>query len=239
MVTTKRDVLFIGVEAGAFDRYRESLSLAEFRADFISTVSGALELMVLLPYDALIVAYPTPDLPLERFLDAVRRENSSCRHAAVVLLAAPGWGKQAEGFIGMGANRVLAHDAPPELLQQILPDLLNAAPRIPMRLLTRLEVPSGLGPSRVLCQTVNVSSSGMLVRLDEPYPVGTEVGFELVVPGENQPIRGRAEVVRHTVQRRDPVGGVAVRFRSFRSGDRVRFTTTLTRHVVPDQLAAH
>jgi hypothetical protein len=94
MVTIKRDLLFIGVEAATFDRYRESLSLAEFRADFISTVSGALELMVLLPYDALIVAYPTPDLPLERFLDAVRRENSSCRHAAVVLLAAPGWGSR-------------------------------------------------------------------------------------------------------------------------------------------------
>jgi hypothetical protein len=239
MVTTKRDVLFIGVEAGIFDRYRESLSLAEFRADFISTASGALELMALLPYDALIVACPTPDLPLERFLDAVRRENSSCRHASVVLLASPGWGKQAEGFIGLGANRVLPTDAPPELLQQILPDLLNAAPRIPMRLLTRLEVPSGLGPSRVLCQTVNVSSSGMLVRLDEPYPVGTEVGFELVVPGENQPIRGRAEVVRHTVQRRDPVGGVAVRFRSFRTGDRARFASTLTRHAAPDELAAH
>ncbi len=228
MYTSKRDVLFVGIETAVYERLTEGLSLADFRTDYISTLAGALELMALLPYDALLVGYPPAGMPFERFVDAVRKEDSSCRRAALVLLARSDAILEAEMHAGRGANRVVPEDVPASLLQEILPGLVNPAPRHPLRALTRLEVPSELGPNRLLCQTVNVSSTGMLVRLDEDFPVGMQVSFELLVPGDAKPIRGRAEVVRHTVPRREMFGGLALRFCSFRGRDADRFAEQLT-----------
>jgi len=230
--TGKRDVLFVGFEPPLFERWTGGLSLAEFRCDYISTAAGALELSALLPYDAVVIAFPTSDMPLERFLDALRKESSTCRHSAVLLVTRDGLLSEAESYVGRGANRVLLASDPPQALQQALPGIIEVAPRVPLRALARLEVPSELGTTRVLCQTVNVSTSGMLVRIDETYPVGTEIGFELTVPGEPGPIRGRAEVVRHATLRRERLTGVAMRFRSIRGEDQGRFVQHLSQLAV-------
>ena len=139
---------------------------------------------------------------------------------------------EAEAHVGKGANRVLQASAQPAALQQVLPAIIEVAPRVQLRALARLDVPSKLGTTRVLCQTVNVSSSGMLVRIDETYPIGTEIGFELTVPGERGPIRGQAEVVRHTSQRRERVTGVALRFRSILGEDQDRLVQHLSQLAV-------
>jgi CheY-like chemotaxis protein len=232
MITGKRDVLFVGLDTVTYDRLTQSLSLAAFRTDYISTAPGALELISLLPYDALVVVFPPPGMPSERFLNWIRKEDSTCRHAAVVLLAADGATAEAEAYLGHGANRVLPIDSTPGVLGEVLPALIDVAPRVNLRALTRLEIPSDLGLSKVLCQTVNVSASGMLVRIDEDYPIGTVVEFELSVPGEQSPIRGRAEVVRHTVRRKEQIRGVGLRFRSFQGEDGHRFAGHLTRVAV-------
>jgi hypothetical protein len=232
MLTAKRDVLFVGFEPPLFERWTGGLSLAEFRSDYISTAAGALELTALLPYDAVVIALPVPDMSIERLLDFLRRESSSCKNSAVVLVAPDEAITEAESHVGRGANRVLAASSPPSALQHVLPVIIEVAPRVPLRALARLEVPSELGTTRVLCQTVNVSSSGMLVRIDEPYPVGTEIGFELTVPGESGPIRGQAEVVRHATQRRERLTGVALRFRSIRVEDQDRLVLHLSQLAV-------
>ncbi|MGE5236067.1 MAG: PilZ domain-containing protein [Acidobacteriota bacterium] len=232
MITGKRDVLFVGLDTATYERLTQSLSLAAFRTDYISTAPGALELISLLPYDAMVVAFPPPGMPTERFLDWIRKEDSTCRHSALVFLAADGVMPDAEAFLGQGANRVLPLDAPAGVLGEVLPGLIDVAPRVGLRALTRLEVPSDLGLSKVLCQTVNVSASGMLIRIDEDYPIGTVVDFELSVPGEQAPIRGRAEVVRHTVRRKEQLRGVGLRFRSFRGDDGHRFAGHLSQIAV-------
>ncbi len=228
-MTSKRDVLFVGFDSAAYERFTQGLSLAYFRTDYISTAPGALELTALLPYDALVVTYPPPGMLMERFLDAIRKEDSTCKHAALVLLAPEALEKEAEAFVGLGVNRVLPTTALPDMLQQVLPALIDVAPRVSLRALTRLEVPSELGQSRVLCQTVNVSASGMLIRIDEDFPPGTVVDFELNFPGDANPIRGRAEVVRQTMTRKEHLRGVAVRFRGFRGEDGRRFASQLAR----------
>lgn len=225
----KRDVLFVGLKPENYEKTSQRLSLAEFRSDFISTTSGAIELIGLLPYDAIVVAYPPPDLPVERLLDVIRREGSTCRRAAVVMLTDDAHVAEASWFVGRGANRVIDVEAAAGELQETLAALISAAPRIPLRALTRLEVPSDLGPLRVLCQTVNVSLSGMLIRIDERFDLGSTLGFELTVPGEAAPVRGSAEVIRHSMQRREPVQGVGLRFSSFRGDDQGRFVASIAR----------
>ena len=77
MLTAKRDILFVGFEPPLFERWTGGLSLAEFRCDYISTAAGAFELTTLLPYDAVVIAFPTADMSVERFLDALRKESST------------------------------------------------------------------------------------------------------------------------------------------------------------------
>ena len=80
-----------------------------------------------------------------------------------------------------------------------------------------------LGGARdmILCQTENISSSGMLIKTDKRYEVGAEIEFEFTLPNDERPISGRAAIVRHTQIGRDQVGGVGLRFLSF-SGDSQR-----------------
>jgi len=223
----KRNVLFVGLELGVFEKISQSLSVSEFAVDYISGAMSAVELISLLPYDAFVAGYPLPDMELRRFLDAIRRPSSTSRQAAVVLLAPAELRREAEAFLGRGVGRVLSLTDPPEFLQQILPGLLDVAVRIPLRAVSRLEGDAGRGRNLVLCQTVNVSSTGMLIRTDQGYPLGAELAFELSLPGERKPIRGRAEVVRYTVEQKERISGVGVRFRAFEGEDRYRFESHL------------
>jgi hypothetical protein len=88
-----------------------------------------------------------------------------------------------------------------------------------------------LSPSstNVTCQSENISTTGMLVQAERSYPIGTQLGFELTLPGDSSPVRGYAVVVRHTMADREPVSGFAVQFASFAGQDKVRFETLLRR----------
>jgi uncharacterized protein (TIGR02266 family) len=231
MYGVQRSTLVVGLEEETFDEVASVLSAAKFYADCGETAAAALESIAFLPFDAIIVAYPLPDMPMADFLAAVRRKDSPCRQAAVVLLARQGTLNEAEEFMGKGANRVLPVEDFAEQLPHVLFRLLEVPPRFAMRATSRLKVQLSWGTSQTLCQTENISAHGMLIKTDHTYPIGTQMSFELTMPGDNNPIRGFAVVVRHTMERRERVTGVAVRFSSFDSDDKKRFESLLTRLV--------
>lgn len=80
----------------------------------------------------------------------------------------------------------------------------------------------------ILCQTENFSGTGMLIKTERRYDVGTRLGFEFSL-GDDRPIHGVAEVVRHTLIGRDQVGGIGVRFLSFAGDSQRRFEAFLQR----------
>src|SRR5262249_57287484 len=65
--------------------------------------------------------------------------------------------------------------------------------------------------SDLSCQSENISETGMLLRSPEAYPIGTRVRFECTLPGDRSPLRGEAEVVRHTVSEVEQVQGIGVK----------------------------
>ena len=79
----------------------------------------------------------------------------------------------------------------------------------------------------VACRTVNVSSSGMLLRLSEAYRPGTIVVFEMGLPGSTRPVCGHARVVRRTSVRREPFPGVGVAFAGLHENARSRLNSFL------------
>jgi DNA-binding NarL/FixJ family response regulator len=231
MYGVQRSTLVVGLDEETFNEVASVLSAAKFYADYGETAAAALESIAFLPFDAIIIAHPLADMPMADFLAAVRRKDSPCRQAAVVLLARQGTLNEAEEFLGKGANRVLPVEDFAEQLPHVLFRLLEVPPRFAMRATSRLKVQLSWGTTQTICQTENISAHGMLIKTDHTYPIGTQMSFELSMPGDNNPVRGFAVVVRHTMERRERVTGVAVRFSSFDSDDKKRFEGLLARLV--------
>ena len=191
--------------------------------------SEALELASAGHYDGLVVAYPLGDAPMVGFLASLRRPACPCRNSAVVLLTEDCAKAEAETYLGRGANKVLTWGEAPLRLPGVLEDLLQVAPRLPIELPVRvMPVAEGRGES-VGCRTVNISSSGMLLRVTEAYQPGTILVLEMGLPGSTLPVVGHAKVVRRTSVRREPFAGVGVTFAGLHDGARARLTTFLQR----------
>ncbi len=227
MDAVQRSTLVVGVTPKVFEKISKVLKRNGFVADFSENGGVALESISFLPFDAIVAACPLPDMPVPQFLDAVRAKTSPCRQSAVVLLATPSAHPDAEALVGKGANRALSVQEIDDELAHELSRLLEVPPRFAMRAISRLKVQLSWGTSQTLCQTEDISAHGMLIKTDHPYPVGTQMAFELAIPGDAEPVRGFAVVVRQTQKTRERASGVGVRFSSFERDDKKRFEVLL------------
>lgn len=161
-------------------------------------------------YDLLVVALPAPGA--DRVVRRLREPDCASRHAGLVVLAEPGVDER-ENLLGCFANRLLPADCADPAFRQAVLDLLDVAPRrtLPATAAARIVLPGGASRS---LRVENLSASGLLLRATDVLPVGTVFGFQLDLPGDSEPVRGRAEVVR--LAARDEAGecGIAARFRA-------------------------
>ncbi|MEM1177114.1 MAG: PilZ domain-containing protein [Acidobacteriota bacterium] len=218
-----RNVLAIGVSQAEFQRFVPFLARQSFEVDRFPSGVGALELITQIRFEMLLVRFPLPDMDLSSFLSSVRRDGSPCHGASLILLTASSHEADAHRFIGQGANRSISLEASEDTIQSSISGLLDVAPRKAARFLARMEIRIGGAKDMLLCQTENMSSTGMLVRTDRRYEIGTQIEFEFSVVGDPRPLRGVAQVVRHTIVGRDRVGGIGMRFLSFAGDSQLRF----------------
>jgi CheY-like chemotaxis protein len=225
----RKNVLAIGVTPREFEHVAPFLARGEFDVDRFPTGAGALELTNRVPIAVLLVRYPLPDLEVTEFLDEIRRPESPCRQSPVLLLAGRERLGEAEAYIGRGANRVVDIDKDQPEIQGVVSSLLDVAPRKSARFLARLEIKLGGAKDMILCQTENFSGTGMLIKTERRYDLGTKLGFEFTLEEDHRPVAGVAEVVRHTLIGRDQVGGIGVRFLEFEGDSQRRFDAFLQR----------
>ncbi|MGD1148722.1 MAG: PilZ domain-containing protein [Thermoanaerobaculaceae bacterium] len=225
-------VLPVGLDPESRERVRGALAPLEAVVTAgADDWTEALELASAGHYDGLVIAYPLGDAPMAGFLASLRRAACPCRTSAVVLLTDDSRKAEAETYLGRGANRVLAWEEAPLRLPDVLEGLFKAAPRVPIELPVRvMPVEEGSGAS-VACRTVNISSSGMLLRVQEGYRPGTVLVFEMVLPGSRLPVVGHARVVRRTSVRREPFPGVGVAFAGLHEGARTQLSSFLERAI--------
>lgn len=230
----RQNVLIVGVDSPTFEKIAPVLAREAFEVDRFPGASGALELLAAgVPFRALVVGFPLVDLPIGQFLAAVRARNAPSLHTPLVLVAAEDRVAEAASWIGRGANRVVSLASDEALLQSEVSALLAVAPRASFREMLRLELrlaEANANSTLVLCQTENVSATGMLVRTDRRFDLGSEIGFELNLSGDPRAVKGRARVVRHTLPGRDPVNGMGLRFVAFEADGQARFLAALARH---------
>jgi hypothetical protein len=104
---------------------------------------------------------------------------------------------------------------PPEIICDQMANLLEVAPRVQIRLATNVEAALGNTGRELFCQTVNLSSTGMLIRTQHRPPLGTPVVFKIHLSDTVDTIFGRGEIVRHATTAQGGVDGSAIRVISF------------------------
>ncbi len=215
-----RRVLTVSLSVEEFDLVAPLLAGEEFEVDRFPSAQGALELLAVHFIEVLLVRYPLPGMDLKAFLRAVRDESSPCLSSPLLLLANRKQLAAAESYLGRGANRVVCLDDEREVVQAVVSGLLDVAPRRECQL-AQFKIRTDAGGEWVLCSPENASTTGVLIETDQQLPTGTLVDFELMVVEVPWPIVGRGEVTRHTLEGRDRVRGMGLRFLSF-EGDSAR-----------------
>ncbi len=216
-------VLPVGLDPEGRERLRGALAPLEAVVTAgADDWSEALELASAGHYDGIVVAYPLGDAPTAGFLAGLRKPSCPCRSSAVVLLTDERHRAEAATYLGRGANRVVTWDEAGFALPGLLEGILNAAPRVALETSVRIKPVGEKAAGSVPGRTVNVSTSGMLLRVRQGFQPGTLVVFELQLPGSQVPLCGHGRVVRRTSIRREPFPGVGVTFGGLEDGNQAR-----------------
>jgi response regulator RpfG family c-di-GMP phosphodiesterase len=223
----RRKLLVIGVDPEEYERVVPFLDRESFDVDRFPSAHGAMELLAEISFEMLIVRYPLPDMQTYSFVEGVRGSAGPCVGSPIILLAAGGDREEAATYVGRGVNRLVHLEESKNQIQRAVSELLAVAPRKAARFLARLEIKLGGAKDMILCETENLSATGMLIRTDRRYQKGTKVSFEFSLPDHHRPVVGFAEIMRHTMNGRDIVGGIGVRFLSFVGDSQRRFESYL------------
>jgi CheY-like chemotaxis protein len=210
--TTSRRSLVVGAGSGQLRAVRQLLGCHEYEVDSLRGTQDALLLAQHVHFDLILLRFPLPEMDPRVFFDTMRQESSACRGTAVFILADDEYLDAARLFVGRGANWVIPADDPCGALEGALAHGLRSAPRVATRLTTLLEAETHGGAEHLMCQTANLSETGMLLEAARKYGRGTRVRFSIILPNETGPSTGTAEVVRHTFGGREHVDGFGVRF---------------------------
>jgi Tfp pilus assembly protein PilZ len=162
----------------------------------------------------LIVAFPLLDIRLEAFLEGLSSGGPVTKGLTIALLADEHLLPEIEPHLNE-QHRFLPADMASDDLQRSIMEIIGDSTRTAPRLMLRLEVQLGAGKLLRMCQTDNISESGMLVRLQDTIPVGSEVRLAISIPDSSDPVHVMADVVRHTDPDREAVQGLGLRFVEF------------------------
>jgi hypothetical protein len=181
-------------------------------------------------YDAVLFRYPANGLRLESFLEALRSEGAKSRHAGAVVFADDRQVEEARALLGRGVNRIVRLDDQGDTLRESVLSLLDVARRFPVRAPVEISIDEEDGPQKAYCHTENLSMTGMLINCLTRFPIGTTIEFAISIPGDEQPIRGVAQVARLTDPQHESVLGMGAAFTSFSDVDRARLRSALSQH---------
>lgn len=210
----KKKIIVVRPEEAALKKLGGVLWRSSFDVHRVSEAPEAAEACRRVEPHIVVVPVPIPGMLTEDLIAAVRGAGPPSRRATLVLLAEE---EHVASLEDLSDPNLAVLDAAQrqERLQAEVLKLIDSAARVATRFLIRLQVHVGEGTLLRMCQTENISESGMLLRSEEAFPVGSEIEIEISVPGDEPPIRGRARIVRHTNPDVETISGVGVQFAEF------------------------
>jgi len=161
-------------------------------------------------FDLIIAELPLIGRSLSDCLKCLRSAGSASADSPVVLLGLPIHRSTFEKLDSDLQELVTMCTTVHQALRVTI-ETLELSDRSTVRLFAETEMIVDSVRLKRVCQTENISPSGMLLRSSRRLPVGAVLPFSLRLPDESTPILGRGEVVRHT-NASENVSGMGVRF---------------------------
>jgi len=172
-------------------------------------------------YRMAILGLPSAEVEFECIFPLIRGMGRPSSRCILIVLAPPDRLGDLQPYGGRGVNALLSRNASPEELEAEILRLTRAAPRLETRHMVRLKARAPRTPSPLICQTDNISTSGMFLSTAVKVPIGTIIDFELDLPGREWPVLGEARVVRHAVPGQEKRDGMGVMFLTLRGEGRL------------------
>ena len=210
-----KKVLAAGINRKAFEGLVPVLRRKAFDVKWVATAEAGVKLAKDEQFDIIVSSAEPEEMTLELIVRSYRSSASRSRNAVIMVLAKPDRVDEARELKDRGVNRVMLVSDPPQIIGDQMASLLEVAPRSSVRLPMNLQASVGNKGRELFCQTVNLSTTGMLVRTTHKPQLGSIVVFQINIPNSNDPIIGRGEMVRHADKHQGGFDGVGVRFMSF------------------------
>jgi len=227
-------VLTVGARGGLLSKIEPVLERSNLTVHHVPLGKTALQIVQSRRPRLLIVALPLLDMRLDVFLKSLADKRPASSGPSIALLADEHLLPELELNLDEQHRFLSAHLKPEELQRGIL-ELIGDTPRVAPRLMLRLEVQLGAGKLLRMCQTDNISESGMLVRCQDPIAVGSEVRLAVSLPKSTEPVQAKAEVVRQTDPNLESGQGLGLKFIEFEGQGKKALVEYLNRHSAESQ----
>jgi hypothetical protein len=166
-------------------------------------------------FDLILIEYPTVGRPASDYLKGLRWSGSPCQRAIVIALAGPDILDEAEEVLEENVSRILNPEAPEHILRAAFEEVGNIDKRYALSAFLRIPGEELGLKGTLMTQTMNVSSSGMMVRLTKEVSIGARFSFALTLPGMTKAIEGKADAIRLKTIGTDRIQGFAATFAEF------------------------
>jgi len=183
-------------------------------------------------YKMVILNLPSGGLEPRDILYTLRHQKHASSNAILVVFSPDDKLAEYQPCLSKGITALFSLNAPAGSTIPALSAILQVAPRVNSRLMVRLSAKLHQGASKHLCQTQNLSRTGMCVATALIPPIGSEVTVELLLPNQPAPLMGEARVARHVLGARNSPAGMGLHFISFKTDGRARLDAFLE-HAAP------
>ena len=168
--------------------------------------------------EAVLISYPLWDMSLADLYPALQRID---RHSHLIVMSPAASLHEVAPYEDLGVILV-STDQSTHALRREVQTLVGQPSTRSARFMVRMEVQIAAGRVLRACQSENISETGMLIRTNEEFPLGASIQVEFVPPGQEEPVKCSAEVVRYTSPDKERIRGMGIRFVAFEDeGDEI------------------
>lgn len=217
-----------------FHQFEPLMSRSDLSLTRVRSGQHALTLAHEFCRDLILCQHPLVDLGFREFYSHLRAPDSASRVSPLLVVTRGDRREELMASVDDSDEQLHCVDLDPEQVRKALGECIGVAMRSDSRLLVEAHVNCG-GPARdQVFQTANVSESGFLLRSHKPLSIGAHTRFALSLPDSEEPVRGIAEIVRHTDFDTEHLAGMGARFLELEGDGRRRLADYLRRHLPSD-----
>ncbi|MCI4397930.1 MAG: PilZ domain-containing protein [Acidobacteria bacterium] len=181
-----------------------------------SSGAEALEKLRAQPYDLVIVDETLSDMAGSALASRVRKDGFTA--LSIILL-----GQDRDHLQqAAGVNKVIGKPVNPEAFREACSSLLNVQSRKDARLLVYVQVQGFIQSGFFLCNSMNLSPSGILIITGRKLKIGDMVHLQITLPREREKVKAVGRVVREAKEIESRLNAYGLQFDEISEGDRER-----------------